>query len=130
MPTFKSRKRIKRGRWDNSPEGIRRRNAEADAKREALAASLPPVPDDPVPMSVWQTVLVLDAHGEVMHSIVLRVPMPGFRCDQHAAEVDGRRELLTATAAGRLVAGWIAPRPSVALQADLRREAISLAMEQ
>ncbi len=122
-PTLKSQRRIKRGRWDNSREGIRRRKAAADAKREALAASLPPIPPDPEPLSVWQTVLVLDAHGEVMHRVVLHVPIPGHRCDQHAAEVDGVRQLLTATAVGQRVASMIAKRPSVALQADLRREA-------
>ena len=95
-----------------------------DARREAKAAVLPPVPDDPAPLSVWQTVLVLDAHGEVMHRVVLHVPTPapGRRCDQHAAEIDGERELLTATEVGRRVAAMIAKRPSVELRADLRRE--------
>jgi hypothetical protein len=29
---------------------LRRRTAQADAKREAIAATLPPVPDEPAPM--------------------------------------------------------------------------------
>lgn len=75
----------------------------------------------PAPLSVWQTVQVLGAHGQVMHELVLRVPMAG-RCDQHDAEMDGQRlGLLTATAVGRLVAGWIYKRDSLALQANLRR---------
>jgi len=99
-----------------------RRRATMDARREAAAAQLPPVPDDPEPLSVWQTVLVLDAHGEVMHSIVLRVPASGCRCDQHAAEVDGQREpkVMTATAVGQRVAAMIAKRPSLAVQAEMR----------
>ena len=124
MSTLKSRRRNRsakrRGRWDNSPAGIRRRNALADAKREAAAALLPPVPDDPEPLSVWQTVLVLDAYGKVMHSMVFRVPMPGLRCDQFAGEVDGERVLLTPTEAGKRLSKMIAKRPSVALQAEMR----------
>lgn len=73
---------------------------------------------------MWQTVLVLDARGEVMHRIVLRVPVGQYRCDQHAAEVDGQRKLMTATAVGQRVASMIAKRPSLALRADMRREAV------
>ena len=82
------RQRAKRSRWAhcNTPEALRRRRAKADAHREAIAATLPPVPDDPAPLSRWQTVLVLDSRGEVMHRIALHVPMPGHRCDQQAAE--------------------------------------------
>lgn len=75
----------------------------------------------PAPLSAWQTVQVLDAHGCVMHSLVLRVPAAG-RCDQHAATLDGEPlGLLTATAIGRLVAGWVCKRASTALLADVRR---------
>ncbi len=112
-PTLKSPRSIKRGRWDNSREGIRRRKADADAKREALAASLPPIPPDPEPLSLWQEV-----------AIRVYVPACSARCDQHATEINGERVgLLSATEIGREVAAMIAKRPSVALQADLRREA-------
>ena len=116
--------RAKRSRWAhaNTPEALRRRQAKADARREAIAATLPPVDPAPDPLSLWQTVLVLDAHGEVMHSITLRVPTDGHRCDQHAAEIDGQRALMTATEVGRRVASMIHKRPSQALQADIRRE--------
>lgn len=62
--------------------------------------------------------LVLDARGEVMHSLPLFVPAPGHRCDQHA---DPSGRLLTATEIGRMVAGWISKRPSAALLGELRR---------
>ena len=120
----RSRHRIaKRSRWAhaNTPEALRRRRAKLDARREAIAATLPPVDAGPQPLEAWQTVLVLDARGGVMHRIALYVPTDGHRCDQHAAEVDGVRELLTATEIGAKVRGWIAKRPSVALQADIRR---------
>lgn len=120
---MKSR-RHHRSRWAhvNSPDGLIRRKARADATREALAAILPPVEAGPAPLSAWQTVLVLDAMGEVMHRIALYVPTAG-RCDQHAAEVDGVRMLMTATEIGRRVAGMICKRPSAELQASLRRDA-------
>lgn len=87
-----------------------------------MAATLPPIDSGPAPLSAWQTVLILDAHGQQMHSIALYVPTSG-RCDQHAAEVDGARadRTLTATDIGRMVSRWIASRPSVALMADARR---------
>jgi hypothetical protein len=118
-------RRPTRSRWAhcNTPDALRRRRAAADARREALAAQLPPIDTGPPPLSAWQTVQVLDAHGQVMRQLVLRVPTAG-RCDQHAAELDGQRlGLLTATAVGRLVAGWVCKRESAALQADLRRHA-------
>jgi hypothetical protein len=117
------RQRAKRSRWAhcNTPEALRRRRAKMDARRETIAATLPPVDPGPQPLQPWQTVLVLDARGEVMHRIALYVPTDGHRCDQHAAEVDGVRELLTATEVGRRVAGMIRKRPSIALRADLRR---------
>jgi len=125
VKSLRPHRRPKRSRWAhlNTPEALRRRRAAADARREALAAKLPPIDPGPAPLSVWQTVRVLGAHGQVMHELVLRVPTAG-RCDQHAAELDGQRlGLLTATAVGRLVAGWICKRESAALQADLRRYA-------
>ena len=87
-----------------------------------MAATLPPIHSGPAPLSAWQTVLVLNANGQQMHSIALYVPTSG-RCDQHAAEVDGARadRTLTATDIGRMVSRWIASRPSAALMADARR---------
>ena len=121
---MKTRSRHHRSKWAhcNTPDALRRRRAAADARREAIAAALPPVDPGPQPMEPWQTVLVLDARGEVMHRIALYVPTEGHRCDQHAAEVDGVRELLTATQIGAKVRGWICKRPSMALLADIRRE--------
>ena len=113
-----------RSRWShcNTPAAIRRRVAAADARREAIAADLPPVYAGPDPLSAWQTVQVLDAAGNVTHTIALYVPKSG-RCDQHAAEVDGARSdrMLTATDIGRMVAGWIAKRPSFAILGEMRR---------
>jgi hypothetical protein len=118
-----------RNRWSraNTPAAKARRRAAADARREAICATLPPAYAPPAPLSPWQTVLVLDAHCDVMHRIALYVPTDGHRCDQHAAEVDGQRELMTATEIGRRVAGWIAKRPSVAWQAEMRREDVCMA---
>lgn len=114
--------RPKRSRWAhvNAPDGLRRRKAAADAKREAMATDLPPVYTGPAPLSAWQTVQVLDAAGRVVHTIALYVPTAG-RCDQHAAEVDGARRLVTATEVGRIVAGLIHKRPSTAVLAEMRR---------
>ena len=83
---------------------------------------LPPAPPGPEPLSRWQSVVVLDAHGEVMHRIDLYVPAGSARCDQHAAMIDGDRALMTATQIGAKVRGWIAKRPSTALIADIRRD--------
>lgn len=106
----------------NAPAGLIRRQAKADARREAWAATLPPVYAGPEPLSAWQTVLVLDADGEVAHRIALYVPTHG-RCDQHAAEVDGERvPMLTATEIGQKVAAMIRKRPSLALLGEIRRE--------
>jgi hypothetical protein len=122
---MKSR-RPRRSRWAhcNTPAAIRRRAAAADARRETLAADLPPVYEGPDPLSAWQTIQVLDAAGHVMHSIALYVPTSG-RCDQHAAEIDGAKasRMLTATDIGRMAAGWVAKRPSKALLECWRREA-------
>jgi hypothetical protein len=124
--------RAKRSRWAhcNTPEALRRRRAKADAKREALAALLPPLDMGPAPLSVWQTVQVLGSHGQVMHTLTLYVPTAG-RCDQHAAEVDGQRcaSMLTATEIGRQIAAWICKRPSIALQAQERAEMVAGARE-
>lgn len=124
---MKSRNRhhgAKRSRWAhvNTPEGLRRRRAAADARREAICATLPPAYEPPAPLSPWQTVLVLDAAGQLQHRIALYVPTTG-RCDQHAAEVDGvRGPMMTATEVGAMVRGWIAKRPSVSVQAEIRRD--------
>lgn len=123
--TFKTaghHRRPKRSRWAhvNTPDGLCRRKAAADARREASAAHLPPVYAGPEPLSPWQTVQVLDASGHVVHTIALYVPTAG-RCDQHAAEVGGVHRLVTATEVGRIVAGLIHKRPSTAVLADMRR---------
>lgn len=116
--------RPKRSRWAhcNTPEALRRRRAQQDARREALAATLPPVYAGPAPLSLWQTVLVLGADGSEHQRIELHVPADGSgaRCDQHASRVDGKPQLLTATQVGRLVAAAIRKRPSRDLLAELR----------
>lgn len=87
---------------------------------------MPPVDAGPAPLSVWQTVLVLGSHGQVMRTITLYVPTDG-RCDQHAAELDGVRcdSMLTATEVGRLAAAAICKRPSFAQMAQLRAECVA-----
>lgn len=100
-------------RWAhcNTPEALRRRRAKADARREALAATLPPAYSPPGPLTVWQEI-----------SITLLVPTTG-RCDQHAVLVNGERVgLLSATEIGRRVARMIQSRPSVEAQAEARRD--------
>ena len=83
---------------------------------------MPPVPTGPEPLSVWQTVTVCGPDGAVQHCITLYVPTAG-RCDQHAVTVDGARlPLATATDLGRMVAGMVRKRPSVAVLADVRRD--------
>jgi hypothetical protein len=131
MPTFQSPKRHhrpKRSRWAhcNTPAALRRRSAKRDAEREAMAALLPPVDPGPEPLSVWQAVQVLDAHGRVMHTIRLYVPTHG-RCDQWAGEIDGQRceAMLTATEVGRRVAAMICKRRSQTAQAQERAEAVA-----
>ena len=102
-----------RSRWAhvNTPEGLRRRRAIADARREALAATLPPAYEPPQPLTTWQTI-----------TVTLLVPTCG-RCDQHAVVIDGERVgLLSATEIGRRVAAAIRKRPSVELQAEIRRD--------
>jgi hypothetical protein len=114
-----------RSRWShvNTPCGLRRRKAKIDARREALAATLPPVYAGPEPLSLWQSVQVLDGAGRVLHTIALHVPTAG-RCDQHAAVVDGARcdRMLTATDVGRLVSGMVRKRPSVAIISEWRAD--------
>lgn len=123
---MKTRSHHHRSKWAhcNTPESLRRRRAAADARRETIASTLPPAYAGPAPLSRWQSVVVLDAAGEVMHRIDLFVPTEaaGARCDQHAALIDGDRALMTATQIGAKVRGWIAKRPSVALVADIRRD--------
>lgn len=100
-----------RNRWShcNSPSALRRRRAAADARREAMAAQLPPIPADPAPGELWQR-LVVD----------LYVPTSG-RCDQHAAVIDGERVgLLGGIAIGRAIASRVAKRPSHAQRAEAR----------
>jgi hypothetical protein len=110
---MKSRRRHHRSKWAhcNTPEALRRRRAAADAEREAIAATLPPAYAPPEPLSHWQRIV-----------IDLYVPTCG-RCDQHATVIDGERVgLLSATQVGALVRARIGKRPSVALQAEVRRD--------
>ena len=109
---MKSRRR-NRSRWAhvNSPDGLRHRKAAADAKREAIAAALPPAYAPPAPLAEWQTI-----------TVTLLVPTGG-RCDQHATIIDGERiGLLSATEIARRVAAMIRKRPSIELQAEIRRD--------
>ena len=112
MPTVQSR-RHNRSRWAhcNTPGALRRRKAAADARREALAATLPPVPTGPEPLTLWQTI-----------TVQLYVPTSG-RCDQHAVKIDGEAVgLLSATEIGVKVRGLVLKRPSFDALADARRE--------
>lgn len=123
---MKSRRCI-RSRWAhcNTPEALRRRRAKMDARREELAALLPPVDPGPQPGEAWQTVQVLDASGRLALSLQLLVPTSG-RCDQHAALVDGAQadKLLTATDIGRMVAAAISKRPNRDMQAEMRSSGV------
>lgn len=117
---MKSRSRHHRSKWAhcNTPDALRRRRAKADARREAIAAALPPVYEGPAPLSEWQTI-----------TVTLYVPTHG-RCDQHAAVIDGQRVgLLSATEIGRRVAAMIHKRPSDAVLADMRRDDLEAARE-
>lgn len=108
-----SRKRTKPGQWSraNTPEALRRKRARADARREALAQTLPPAYAGPDPLSHWQTV-----------TVHVYVPTHG-RCDQHAVVIDGERAgLLSATQIGVEVRKRIRPRPSTRTLADWRRD--------
>lgn len=111
---MKSRRRNHaRSRWAhvNTPDGLRRRRAIADAKREAIAATLPPAYVPPAPLTEWQTI-----------TITLMVPTCG-RCDQHAVVIDGERVgLLSATEIGRVVAAMVRKRPSTAVVTEIRRD--------
>jgi hypothetical protein len=109
---MKSRKR-NRSRWAhvNNPDGLRRRRAKADARREAIAATLPPAYAPPVPLTHWQRIV-----------IDLYVPTGG-RCDQHATMIDDERVgLLSATEIATKVRALIRKRPSVTAQAESRRD--------
>jgi hypothetical protein len=109
----------------NSPAGLIRRRARADAKREALAATLPPVYRGPDPGTVWRRVVVLDGADQVLMDAVLYVPLCSSRCDQLAGMIDGQRmdRMTTATEIAEKVRGVIGKRPSVRLLADMQREA-------
>lgn len=113
MKSRRHNRSTKRSRWawNNSPDGLRNRRAKADARREAMAATMPPACEGPAPLSEWQTI-----------TVTLYVPTSG-RCDQHATVIDGQRVgLLSATEIGRRVTAAIHKRPSDALLADVRRE--------
>lgn len=109
---MKSR-RSNRSRWAhvNTPDGLRSRKAAADARRDAIASTLPPAYAPPQPLTDWQTI-----------TVQLLVPTCG-RCDQHAVLIDGERiGLLSATGIGRAVAARVRKRPSVDMQAEIRRD--------
>lgn len=114
--TFKTRSRYqsqKRSRWAhcNTPDALRRRRAANDRRREELAATLPPIPAGPEPLTLWQQITVR-----------VYVPTAG-RCDQHAVEIDGERVgLLAATEIGREIARRVHKRPSHKLMAEIRRD--------
>lgn len=111
MPTVHSQ-RLNRSRWAhvNTPDGLRRRRATADAKREAMAAALPPTAEAPAPLAHWQRIVV-----------DLYVPTAG-RCDQHAAVIDGECVgLMSATQIGVMVRGRVRGRPSVSLLATMQQ---------
>lgn len=111
---MQARRRHHRSKWAhcNTPAALRRRKAVADARREALAATLPPLPAEPEPLSVWQRI-----------EVVLYVPTAG-RCDQHAVEIDGERVgLLSASQIGVRVREMVRKRPSVEALEDSRRAA-------
>ena len=106
-------RRDHRSRWAhaNTPQAKRRRRAERDAKREAMAALLPPVPTGPEPLTLWQS-----------FTIELYVPTHG-RCDQHAVKVNGEEVgLLSATQVSVLLREKILKRPSLDVLADARRD--------
>ncbi len=107
----------------NGPASLIRRRARADARREALAAMLPPVYRGPDPGTVWRRVVVLDGADQVLLDAVLYVPLCSARCDQSAAVIDGARadHLVTATEIAALVRGAIGKRLSVAMLADMQR---------
>ena len=110
---MKSRKR-NRSRWAhvNTPAGLRNRNAKADAKREAICARLPPAYVPPQPGDHWQRI-VIDMY----------VPTCPARCDQHAVMIDGKLVgLLSWTQLGAMLRDLVRKRPSVALQAEIRRD--------
>jgi hypothetical protein len=109
---MQSRRLHHRSKWAhcNTPDALKRRRARNDARREALAASLPPIPSEPAPLSVWQRI-----------EIVLYVPTSG-RCDQHAVEIDGVCVgLLSASQIGAKVREMARKRPSVEAMVDCQR---------
>jgi hypothetical protein len=102
--------------WNNSPTGLRNRRAIADAKREGMCATLPPIPPDPEPGDEWVTLAIIGKAG-VLHSRTLYVPARGRRCDQHC-NADGR--LVTATELSEWVRANIPKRPSYRERAETR----------
>lgn len=116
MNTRRRNHRPKRSRWAhvNTPPGLRNRKAKADAKREAIAARIVDPYRPPEPLTLWQE-----------FSVRIYVPADGSgaRCDQHATVINGERVgLLSATQIGAKLRGMVKPRPSVARQAEIRRE--------
>lgn len=76
-----------------------------------MAATLPPAPTGPEPLTLWQTI-----------TVQLYVPTSG-RCDQHAAVIDGEAVgLLSATQISVKMRELILKRPSLDVLADARRD--------
>lgn len=76
-----------------------------------MAATLPPVPTGPEPLTLWQTI-----------TVQLYVPTSG-RCDQHAAVIDGEAVgLLSATQIAKRVRELVMKRPSFDALAEARRD--------
>lgn len=106
-------RRHNRSRWAhcNTPSALRRRRAAADARREAVASTMPPASSGPEPLTLWQRI-----------TIDLYVPTSG-RCDQHAAVIDGHEVgLLSASEVGVFVRKAILKRPSLHVLAESRRD--------
>ena len=83
---MKSRSRHHRSKWAhcNTPEAKRRRRAEADARREAICATLPPAYAGPEPLSRWQSVVVLESWALSRQGDVL----PDYLHDQLTESVE------------------------------------------
>jgi len=111
--TRRRNQRRKRGSWAhvNTPRGLRNRKAKADARREEIAARIVDPYRPPEPLTLWQS-----------FTVDLYVPTAGH-CHQHAAVINGERVgLLSATQIAAKLRGMIKPRPSQALQAEIRRD--------
>lgn len=113
---MKSRHRHHRSKWAhcNTPEALRRRRAQLDARREEQAALLPPADYGPEPGDHIATVVILvgaDAHEA--HRLVLTAPSSG-RCERQRATINGVPVAggMTATEAAKWLREHLPRRPS------------------